>query len=497
MDRLATAQSQATSGSDCWGLSYGYDRYANLLSASSTKCSTATLSLSVSTSTNRITNSGFTYDAAGDLTSNGFASYTWNAEGLMASTAGVDYTYDGDGKRVKKSDGKLYWYGINGEVLAESDLSGTITSEFIYFGGTRIARRDTSSGNPTYYFIGDRLGSARVVANATGTVVEESDFQPFGVERVITDNLDNNYKFTGHERDTESSLDHTLYRQYSSSLGRWQSPDRMAGKPDNAQSWNRYSYVMNDPTNSIDPAGLLTLVLPGTTAYCDQDPDYFSNSQFMDAISQTFGEPAQCWPWDSSFWGTVPPYGGILDAATKLADFINSYPFALGERLNIVAHSHGGNVVKLASWSLNHLVDTFVTLGTPVNWDLELMSGGMRMAEGGNYCAVSSNDDRIQIIGASPLQSYGYYVNSFLSQQYMFVAQSYLWSVIVYGKYSYYGKYFKYLALSAFYGEIADFWEWTIRYDGNANNNVFLDDLGHSDLHTAPVWNSIRGRCGL
>ena len=26
MNRLATAQSQATSGSDCWGMSYGYDR---------------------------------------------------------------------------------------------------------------------------------------------------------------------------------------------------------------------------------------------------------------------------------------------------------------------------------------------------------------------------------------------------------------------------------------------------------------------------------------
>ena len=43
----------------------------------------------------------------------------------MVSTAGVTYTYDGDGQRVKKSNGKLYWYGINGEVLAESDLAGT------------------------------------------------------------------------------------------------------------------------------------------------------------------------------------------------------------------------------------------------------------------------------------------------------------------------------------------------------------------------------------
>ena len=71
MNRLATAQSQAASGPDCWGLQYGYDRYANLLSASVTKCSAPALSLSVDTSTNQITNTGFAYDAAGNLTAGG------------------------------------------------------------------------------------------------------------------------------------------------------------------------------------------------------------------------------------------------------------------------------------------------------------------------------------------------------------------------------------------------------------------------------------------
>ena len=147
MNRLATAQSQAASGTDCWGLGYGYDRYANLLSTSITKCTGPALSLSVDNTTNKITNTGFQYDAGGNLTADGFATFTWNAEGRMAATAGVSYDYDGDGKRVKKSNGKLYWYGINGQVLAESDASGNITSEFIYFGGTRIARMDMSAGH--------------------------------------------------------------------------------------------------------------------------------------------------------------------------------------------------------------------------------------------------------------------------------------------------------------------------------------------------------------
>ena len=31
----------------------------------------------------------------------------------MTLTAGVSYSYDGDGRRVQKSNGKLYWYGMS------------------------------------------------------------------------------------------------------------------------------------------------------------------------------------------------------------------------------------------------------------------------------------------------------------------------------------------------------------------------------------------------
>jgi RHS repeat-associated protein len=61
------------------------------------------------------------------------------------------------------------------------------------------------------------------------------------------------HKFTGKERDPESGLDNFEARYYGSSLGRFMSPD-----PDNAgadllapQSWNAYSYVLNNPLNAI------------------------------------------------------------------------------------------------------------------------------------------------------------------------------------------------------------------------------------------------------
>jgi hypothetical protein len=36
---------------------------------------------------------------------------------------------------VKKSTGKLYWYGLGGKVLTETDLSGNNPTEYVFFAG--------------------------------------------------------------------------------------------------------------------------------------------------------------------------------------------------------------------------------------------------------------------------------------------------------------------------------------------------------------------------
>ena len=260
LNRIQTAQSQATSGADCWGLSYGYDIWANLLSATVTKCSAPMLSLSVSTQ-NRVTNAGFSYDLAGNLLADGSVQYTWDAESQMKTAAGVTYTYDGDGRRVQKSNGKLYWYGMGSDPLAESDLSGTMSDEYIFFGGRRIARRKVASGEINYYFA-DLLGSSRIVTSATGVILDDADFLLFGGERPVLSSSGNNYKFTGKERDPESGLDDFGARYYSSALGRFMSSDWSAvpvpvpyAELTNPQSLNLYAYVKNNPETLTDPDG--------------------------------------------------------------------------------------------------------------------------------------------------------------------------------------------------------------------------------------------------
>ena len=94
------------------------------------------------TMNNQLSATGFSYDTSGNMLNDGAHAYGYNAESEIKSAAGVTYTYDGDGNRVEKSSGKAYWYGAGTEILDESDLSGNITNEYVFFGGKRIAMRN-------------------------------------------------------------------------------------------------------------------------------------------------------------------------------------------------------------------------------------------------------------------------------------------------------------------------------------------------------------------
>lgn len=278
LNRILTAETTstfATSPTNCWGEAYIYDNASagefgnltniNAVSSAYTGCTQESLSITA-LSNNQLSAAGFSYDASGNMLTDGRNTYTWNAEDQLKTAAGVTYTYDGDGHRVEKSNGKLYWYGTVSEPLTETDLSGNLTYEYIFFGGKRIARRDSS--NNVVYYVADHLGTSRVVASSTGAILDQSDFYPFGGERVLSASSGNTYKFTSKERDTESNLDNFGARYDSSILGRFMSPDPL--QPTNShplvfqqflgdpRNWNKYAYSLDNPVKNTDQGGYFT-----------------------------------------------------------------------------------------------------------------------------------------------------------------------------------------------------------------------------------------------
>jgi RHS repeat-associated protein len=217
-------------------------------------------------SENQITNSGFTYDSAGDMTSTGDHSYTYDGEGRITSAGTATYTYDGDSLRVEKIDtgspssNRLYWRGYDERVLAETDTAGNAQKEFIFFAGRRIAYYSNSTASH-YYFYQDLIGSVRAITNAAGsTNAYTADYYPWGLPQSMTETgIDNRYRWAGQEYDPEVLHYAFPYRTYTPQRGRFMSPDPVSGSSSSPQSWDRYSYVQNSPLNATDPLGKMMI----------------------------------------------------------------------------------------------------------------------------------------------------------------------------------------------------------------------------------------------
>lgn len=188
---------------------------------------------------------------------------------LSGLTTLATYTYDGAGLRVKKVAGSTTTrYIFSGtKVIAEYDngaLPTVPTREYVYAGSQLLATL-SNTGVPTYHHA-DQL-SARVTTDAQGAKLGEQGHYPFG-DSWYSLNSTTKWQFTSYERDNESGLDYAMFRYDSSRLGRFLTPDPLAGGITNPQSLNRYTYVVNNPTNLIDPLGLCE---PGCT--CSTGPN--------------------------------------------------------------------------------------------------------------------------------------------------------------------------------------------------------------------------------
>lgn len=268
--RLATAATNGSANYSKWGLSESYDHYGNRWTQTVTSGTGPGVSLSFGSGMNLSTTNqpnGYTYDASGNLIVEPVSppnNYTYDNENRLTGFQGnggtAAYVYDDNDLRVEKSlqGGTSTVYIFSGsQVIAEYDNGAAPASpsrEYIYAAGRLLAKIESGG---TQYYHQDHL-SVRLMTDSTGNKIGEQGHFPFG-ESWYQANTTTKWMFTSYERDQDSGnnsgLDYALARFYDSRIASFCSADPVEGDPNDPQSWNRYAYTENDPTNRADPGG--------------------------------------------------------------------------------------------------------------------------------------------------------------------------------------------------------------------------------------------------
>lgn len=146
---------------------------------------------------------------------------------------------------------RTVFYARNYEKIIEN---GTIR-EFYYLDGNTIVIRENGGDFKPYFAFTDNLGSILSVFDEQSTKVFHATYDPWGVQTSTLNTIGLPRGYTGHEMLNEFDIINMNGRLYDPLLGRFFSPDNYVQFPGLTQSFNRYSYCLNNPLKYTDPSG--------------------------------------------------------------------------------------------------------------------------------------------------------------------------------------------------------------------------------------------------
>lgn len=262
---------------------YTYDRWGNRTSQTPSQGG-FTFTQPFDTAHNQVNGTGFTYDAAGNLTSDGANSYVYDAEGNVIQQGSSTYIYDALNRQVGQGFSNPSFVGT-GQVF---DKDGNFTSLWLvstsnslsviggkaYWNGKAL---EYYNSNSAFFEHRDWVGTRRATTNSAATVTNLRTSLPFGDGAAnVSGGQDNTFDgYTGLWNGGSSATNHAQFREYWNVAGRWLQPDPYSGSYDfrDPQSLNRYSYALNSPLSNVDPTGLFTACDWGDGTWDDTPED--------------------------------------------------------------------------------------------------------------------------------------------------------------------------------------------------------------------------------
>ena len=235
----------------------------------------------------------YSYDANGNVLTerrtgagSDARSFSYNAfnkvKSIEKGTHTTSFAYGPERSRYKRTDKVVTGTGTSttttlylGTVEKVIAPDGSFTYKRYIADGVLVEQQHNTggarTGEDTRYLLRDHLGSIDVITNVTGTVVQDLSFDAWGQRRApddwtvlallrLTDTTHGRHTtrgYTGHEMLDAVGIIHMNGRIYDPNLGRFMQADPVIQFPDYSQSWNRYSYVLNNPLAYTDPTGYI------------------------------------------------------------------------------------------------------------------------------------------------------------------------------------------------------------------------------------------------
>jgi RHS repeat-associated protein len=228
-------------------------------------------------------NPSFSYDANGNMSSRAGSTVSWSSYNYpiaisandVTGSEEVQFSYGPDRQRWKQiytsptpTETTYYVGGLMDVVFVSST---TNYRHYIYAGREPVAvySRTAAGVNTMSYMLEDHQGSVSTIASKSGAVDVNESFSAFGTRRNPTTwsgapiagdlNTIAGLSRQGYTFQTwlgqSMGLSHMNGRVQDALLGRFLSPDPLISDPSNAQNYNRYSYVKNNPLTYSDPSG--------------------------------------------------------------------------------------------------------------------------------------------------------------------------------------------------------------------------------------------------